>query len=117
MMLYFFKIYSSIIAASFHIVIGIALAFSAVLVPQLESPDSDIPCESKTLTSLVASCIVLMIPFGSIIAGFSMEKLGRINTIKLAAIPSILGWILISTSTNIYQVLAGRMLTGIACGK
>lgn len=85
--------------------------------PQLESPDSDIPCTSKTLTSLVASCIVLMIPFGSIIAGFSMESIGRINTIKLAAIPSIIGWILISTSTNIYQVLAGRMLTGIACGK
>ena len=85
--------------------------------PQLESADSDIPCSSKTITSLVASCIVLMIPFGSIIAGFSMESIGRINTIKLAAIPSIIGWILISTATNIYWVLAGRMLTGIACGK
>lgn len=102
-------------AASFHIVVGIALSFSAVLVPQLESEDSDIPNVSKTLTSLVASIIVLMVPIGSIIAGYMMDSVGRVNTIKVAAFPSILGLVLIATAPNVYFVLAGRVFTGIAC--
>lgn len=96
-------------------VVGIALSFSAVLVPQIEAEDSDIPHVSKTLTSLVASIIVLMVPVGSIIAGYLMDSAGRINTIKIAAVPSILGLLLIATAPNVYFILAGRILTGIAC--
>lgn len=119
-LLYFylqFQIFSSIIAASFHIVIGIALAFSAILVPQLESENSDIPDVTENLTSLVASIIVLVIPIGSIFAGILMECTGRLNTIMIAAFPSIVGWIMIAEATNIYWILGGRVLTGIACGK
>lgn len=94
--------------------VGIALSYSAVLVPQLESPDSDIPV-TKFLTSLVASIIVLMVPVGSIIAGFLMDSIGRINTIKVAAIPSLVGLVLIATAPNVYFILAGRIFTGIAC--
>lgn len=108
------QISSAILAASFHIVVGIALSYSAVLVPQLESIDSDIPV-TKTLTSLVASIIVLMVPVGSIIAGYLMDFIGRINTLKLAAIPSIVGLLLIAFAPNVYYILAGRVLTGIAC--
>lgn len=105
---------SAILAASFHIVVGIALSYSAILVPQIESPDSDIPHVSKFLTSLVASIIVLMVPVGSIIAGYMMDSFGRINTIKAAAIPSILGTVLIATATNVYLLLAGRIFVGIS---
>lgn len=85
-----------------------------MLVPQLESPDSDIPV-TKLETSLVASIIVLMVPIGSIIAGYLMDLIGRVNTIKVAAIPSIFGLILIATAPNVYFILAGRIFTGIAC--
>jgi facilitated trehalose transporter len=114
-MSFFLQIYAAIIAASFHIIIGIALAYSAVLVPHLESPDSDIPQSTKTLTSLVASIIVLVIPVGSIFAGVLMEWIGRLNTIIVAAIPSICGWSMIALAPNIYWILGGRVLTGIAC--
>jgi facilitated trehalose transporter len=109
-----FQITSSVFAASFHIVVGIALSFSAVLVPQLEDPKSDIPV-TKKLTSIVASIIVLMVPLGSLIAGYTMDKFGRVNTIKLAAIPSIIGLMLIATAPNIYFIIAGRIFTGISC--
>lgn len=82
--------------------------------PQLERDDSDIPV-TKSLTSLVASIIVLMVPLGSLIAGYLMDAIGRINTIKVAAIPSILGLVLIATAPNVYFILAGRIFTGIAC--
>lgn len=110
----FSQIISSIIAASFHIVVGIALSFSAVTVPQLESPDSDIKV-TKTETSFVASIIVLMVPIGSIIAGFMMDKIGRINTLKIAALPSLFGLILIATAPNVYWIIAGRIFVGISC--
>lgn len=42
-----------------------------------------------------------------------MEWIGRLNAIKLAAIPCCVGWILIATASNIYMLLAGRVLTGL----
>lgn len=63
----------------------------------------------------MASIIVLMVPIGSIISGYMMDVIGRINTIKVAAFPSILGLVLIATAPNVYFILAGRMLVGISC--
>lgn len=53
------------------------------------------------------------VPVGCMIAGILMEWLGRLNTIKLAAIPCCVGWILMATATNVYMLLAGRILTGL----
>lgn len=44
-----------------------------------------------------------------------MDIIGRVNTIKVAAIPSVLGLVLIATAPNVYFILAGRIFTGIAC--
>jgi facilitated trehalose transporter len=109
------QIISSVLAASFHIFVGISLSYSAVLVPQLEDPESGFPEVTKSLTSLVASIIVLMVPIGSIIGGYLMDSIGRINTLKVAALPSVLGLVLIAMAPNIYFILAGRIFTGIAC--
>lgn len=110
-----FQIISAILAASVHIVVGIALSYSAVLVPQLEDVNSDIPNVPKSHTSLVASIIVLMVPVGAIIGGYLMDSIGRINTLKAAAIPSVIGLVIIASAPNVYYILAGRVLTGIAC--
>lgn len=109
------QINCAIAAASFHIYVGIALSYSAVLVPQIESPESDIPQASKTLTSLCASIVVLMVPVGSLIAGYLMDVIGRVNTIKIAGFPAVLGFILVATAPDIYFILAGRIFMGIAC--
>ena len=98
-----------------HITVGIALSYSAVLIPQLESPNSDIPQASKDLTSLAASIITLMVPIGAIISGYMMDSIGRINTLKFAAFPSVLGLVLIALAPNIYFILFGRVFVGIAC--
>lgn len=98
-----------------HITVGIALSYSAVLVPQLESPDSDIPHVSKDLTSLAASIITLMVPIGGIISGYMMDGIGRINTLKFAVFPSVLGLSLIALAPDIYFILLGRVFVGIAC--
>ena len=102
-------------AASLHITVGIALSFSAILIPQLESPDSDIPHASKDLTSLAASILALMTPIGSTLSGYMMDSIGRINTLKFSVVPSVIGLILIALAPNIYIILMGRIVVSIAC--
>lgn len=108
----FVQAFVAVVAASFHIVIGISLAFSAILIPQVESEDSDLKI-TPGQSSWVASVIVLSVPVGCLFAGFLMEYIGRLNTIKLAAIPCCIGWIAMATATNIFGLLAGRILTGL----
>ncbi|KFB53723.1 AGAP009745-PA-like protein [Anopheles sinensis] len=108
------QILSAIVAASFHIVIGISLAYSAILIPQLEMPGSDIQI-TKGQSSWIASIIVIMVPIGSLVAGVMMEFLGRLNTIKLAAVPCVAGWVSIALAENFTWIMVGRVLTGFAC--
>lgn len=108
----FHQAFSAVTAASFHIVIGISLAFSAILIPQVEKADSDLQL-SKSQTSWIASVIVLAVPPGCLFAGVLMEWIGRLNTIKCAAIPCVIGWTLIAIATNMYTLLIGRILTGL----
>ncbi|PSN48618.1 Facilitated trehalose transporter Tret1, partial [Blattella germanica] len=109
------QIFAAIAVASFHVVVGFSLAFSAILIPQLEAPDSDLKIEPYEAPWLV-SVLVLVVPIGALLAGFVMEYVGRLNTIKLAAIPCLLGWFLIATGTSFGAVFCGRFLTGVAAG-
>lgn len=108
------QILSAVSAASFHIVIGISLAFSAILVPQVEDPNSDLKL-SLAESSWCASVIVIAVPVGCIFAGLLMEYMGRLNTIKIAVIPCVIGWVLIAKADSFLMLLIGRILTGLAC--
>lgn len=98
-------------AASFHFPVGIVVSFSAILIPQLEAEDSDIKVTTED-TSWIASLVVLVVPLGALMTGYLVDSIGRLNTIKLAAVPYILGWILIANATNLPMILIGRFLTG-----
>jgi len=45
-----------------------------------------------------------------------MEKLGRKRTLQIQCIPSLMGWVLLSLSTSVYTLYAGRLLTGFGGG-
>lgn len=60
--------------------------------------------------------IVLIVPVGAMMGGFIMDSIGRLNTIKLAAIPGAIGWSLIAMANNVPMLIAGRLLTGLASG-
>lgn len=53
-------------------------------------------------------------PIGAVLGGFLMETVGRLRTLQIGAIPSVIGWILIAVSINIPMLLFGRLLTGLA---
>lgn len=92
--------------------IGISLAFSAILEPKAEKDANDLELTADQ-KSWVASIIVLSVPVGCLFSAVIMEYLGRLTAIKLAAIPCVIGWIVIATATNFYALLGGRILTGL----
>ncbi|OAD54262.1 Facilitated trehalose transporter Tret1 [Eufriesea mexicana] len=107
------EIASCIIAASFHISVGLAMAYSAILIPHLEAEDAELHATQEQ-TSWIASVVVVCTPLGAVLGGFLMETVGRLRTLQFGSIPFIASWILIAVSTNIPMVLAGRLLAGLA---
>ncbi|XP_056647703.1 facilitated trehalose transporter Tret1-like isoform X1 [Diorhabda sublineata] len=107
------QILAAIAAASFHTGNGMSMAYSAVLISQLEQPDSDFKA-TNTENAFMASIIILVAPVASVMSGFLMDKLGRLNTIKLAVIPGVIGWTIVALAQNIQVVIAGRILIGTA---
>ncbi|CAK9798832.1 Facilitated trehalose transporter Tret1 [Anthophora plagiata] len=107
------EIASCIISATFHISVGIAMAYSAILIPHLEAKDAEVYA-TKEQTSWIASVVVICAPLGSVLGGFLMETLGRLRTLQISSIPFTTGWILIALSTNIPMLLVGRLFCGLA---
>lgn len=107
------EIAACIIAASFHIAVGLSMAYSATLIPHLEADDTEVPV-TKEETSWIASIVVVCAPLGAVLGGFLMESVGRLKTLQFGSIPCIAGWILIAISTNVPTLLTGRLLAGMA---
>ncbi|KAB0791101.1 hypothetical protein PPYR_02901 [Photinus pyralis] len=103
------------IAATFHIVVGMSLAYSAILLPQLEESQNVTGSiqVTKTEGSWIASVLVIFTPAGALVAGVIMDAIGRLNMLKLASIPCVLGNVLIAMATNVPMILSGRILLGI----
>lgn len=45
-----------------------------------------------------------------------MEAYGRLNCIKIAALPGFAGWTLIANANSFELLIIGRLLTGLAAG-
>ncbi|EFA04827.1 facilitated trehalose transporter Tret1-2 homolog isoform X2 [Tribolium castaneum] len=101
------------IGALFHVVVGISFAYSAILLPQLNAEDSDLKI-TKDQGSWIASVVTITIPVSGITCGFLMDSIGRLNTVKLAMIPAVVGWIIIATSKSVLMMIIGRIITGFA---
>ncbi|EFN62868.1 Sugar transporter ERD6-like 6 [Camponotus floridanus] len=89
------------------------MAYSATLIPHLEKKDAELPA-TKEQTSWITSLVVICAPLGALLGGFLMEIFGRLRTLQIGAIPSVIGWILIACSNNVPMLLIGRLLGGLS---
>ncbi|KAF7275488.1 hypothetical protein GWI33_011670 [Rhynchophorus ferrugineus] len=55
-------------------------------------------------------------PFGSLLSGVLMDRIGRKLVLQLASVPLVLGWVLISISENHAILLLGRVIAGLSSG-
>ncbi|XP_073992471.1 trehalose transporter 1-like protein isoform X2 [Rhodnius prolixus] len=89
--------------------------FSAVLIPQLQLPNSFIRVDSQD-ASWIASLGVISTPGGALVSGFMAETLGRKTTVQITALPFLLGCLLMALSSNKLWLYIGRFITGFAIG-
>ncbi|XP_031846132.2 facilitated trehalose transporter Tret1-2 homolog [Nomia melanderi] len=110
-------------------VAGLSSGYSAVLLPQLNSPtsrhnrtstnftsDSDITVSSIDEESWIASSTILLMTPGCWLSGFLMEKLGRKRSTSVLFPVSLIGWLTIGLSNNIACLLIGRLISGLSAG-
>ncbi|KAJ3618249.1 hypothetical protein MTP99_006269 [Tenebrio molitor] len=107
------QILATTISAAYQIGLGMSLAFSAIFIPQIQESRDDITL-TKTELSWFASVLVLATPIGALLSAVLMEKWGRINALKVSALPGVVGWVLLATAVNFPMLLVGRILLGIA---
>lgn len=95
--------------------VGLAMGFSAILIPQLQEPDSSI---NATLEqgSWIASLFVIGDLLGCVIGGPLADKFGRRAAICLDCIPLIGGWFLIWFATSLHHLYIARAITGVGIG-
>jgi len=98
---------------------GLALGFSAILLPQLipreRTNDLYQPFTANSEEgSWIASIFGLGAVIGGLMSAYVGNKLGRRNSLMILAIPDIMGWILVAASQNLEMMLVGRFLAGFS---
>ncbi|XP_052251802.1 solute carrier family 2, facilitated glucose transporter member 8-like isoform X2 [Dreissena polymorpha] len=106
--LFFATICALLGALSFGFVIG----YSSPAIPQLEKASLLVGEQKGWFGSLMTVGAL----FGGPLGGWSLEKFGRRMTMKVTALPFLLGWILIATAKGSTGLFLGRFLCGFGSG-
>ncbi|XP_050091433.1 facilitated trehalose transporter Tret1-like [Anopheles aquasalis] len=94
---------------------GMTNGFSAILLPQLQQPDSRLTITEEQ-SSWIASMAPLPMAAGCIIGGLLMERFGRKSAHLLLNVSFAIGWCALSMAQSYPQILIGRFITGFSCG-
>ncbi|EDS35465.1 sugar transporter [Culex quinquefasciatus] len=94
---------------------GMTNGFSAILLPQLQRPESSIQITSDQ-SSWIASMAPLPMAAGCLLGGFLMEKFGRKVTHLVLNVSFAVGFCVLSMASSYDMILAGRFITGFSCG-
>ncbi|CAO1413645.1 unnamed protein product [Diamesa serratosioi] len=93
---------------------GINMAFSSVLITQLNNNNDIVMSESSA--SNIAALMTICVPVGSLCSGYIMDLIGRKRAAFYICFPFILSWILISCAQNLYMLYISRVISGITVG-
>ncbi|XP_051174507.1 facilitated trehalose transporter Tret1-like isoform X2 [Leptopilina boulardi] len=93
---------------------SMGFGYSTVALPPLQSPNSEFKINDNQ-ASWIASAAAISIPFGCFITSFVMRR-GRKTSLLIISTVSLIGWLTIYLSTNVEQIIIGRILSGISTG-
>jgi len=94
---------------------GLSMGFSAILIPQLQRPGSDIPITLEQ-GSWIASLFVIGDLLGCTIGGPLAERFGRRIAVLLDCLPLAIGWILTWQAVTLEHLYIARAITGVGIG-
>lgn len=94
--------------------VGVNMAFSSILIPQLAEAESDIKIDLDS-SSNIASIVTISVALGALVCGYLMDRFGRMRLSKMICVPFAVAWLLIALSRNLYMIYTARVLSGF-CG-
>ncbi|XP_014475295.1 PREDICTED: facilitated trehalose transporter Tret1-2 homolog [Dinoponera quadriceps] len=97
-------------------VVGPAMGFgySAVALGPLTSPTSDVQLDAAQ-ANWVATASALGTPVGCLLSSVTMRR-GRRVSLLVTSLLSMAGWVTIYLANNYEQIVAGRVISGVATG-
>ncbi|KAK3927846.1 Facilitated trehalose transporter Tret1 [Frankliniella fusca] len=107
------QIAACVAANSFYLPDGAVLGYSAILIPQLELPKSEITV-TRLQTAWLTSLMMLVVPVGEAVAVLLMERWGRVRALQLALVPFCIGSIVIALADSFSLILVGKVLVGVS---
>ncbi|KDR23749.1 facilitated trehalose transporter Tret1-2 homolog [Zootermopsis nevadensis] len=93
--------------------VGMSLGHTSGLLPQLNSVNSSVYVDEDT-GSWIASLNVAAGPFGSILAGITMDQWGRRKITIVANSMLFVGWLLVSVAYNVPALMVAKTIEGFA---
>ncbi|KAM3967567.1 facilitated trehalose transporter Tret1 [Aphomia sociella] len=94
---------------------GTTVGWTSPTLPILLAADSPIQT-SPDQSSWIASLMILCSAASPIPAAYLADKIGRKKTLLLAAVPYIIGWILVMLAGNVPTIYASRLISGLGYG-
>lgn len=97
---------------------GLSTSWTSSAIPFLESTESPLACGPITVedASLIGSILTIGGLVGTLMFGYALNEIGRKKSLLLAAVPQILGWILMYFAESSTLLILFRFLSGVAAG-
>lgn len=95
---------------------GFVLGFSSPAISDLKNSEDPHLRLDKEMASWFGSIVTLGAAAGGILGGWMVDRIGRKLSLMLCALPFVLGFTLIISAQNVWMLLGGRVLCGLASG-
>ncbi|XP_031346326.1 facilitated trehalose transporter Tret1-like [Photinus pyralis] len=113
-------IFAALVTASFNFLLGIGVLHTAILLPYF-TPNNNVTREKSFVLSdrertWLLSAPALVLPISAALSGITMDNFGRLNALRLAAVPYAVSWIITATSQSFAALLVGKCLSSSSYG-
>uniref|UniRef100_A0A2K6F6Q4 Solute carrier family 2 member 8 n=1 Tax=Propithecus coquereli TaxID=379532 RepID=A0A2K6F6Q4_PROCO len=95
---------------------GFALGYSSPAIPSLQRAAPPAPRLDDSAASWFGAIVTLGAAAGGVLGGWLVDCAGRKLSLLLCTVPFVAGFAVITAAQNVWMLLGGRLLTGLACG-
>ncbi|XP_074187158.1 solute carrier family 2, facilitated glucose transporter member 8 isoform X2 [Rhinolophus sinicus] len=95
---------------------GFALGYSSPAIPSLRRAAPPAPRLDNNAASWFGAIVTLGAAAGGVLGGWLVDRAGRKLSLLLCTVPFVTGFAVITAAQEMWMLLGGRLLTGLACG-
>ncbi|XP_017499831.3 solute carrier family 2, facilitated glucose transporter member 8 isoform X1 [Manis javanica] len=95
---------------------GFALGYSSPAIPSLRRDAPLAPRLDEDAASWFGAIVTLGAASGGVLGGWLVDRAGRKLSLLLCTVPFVVGFAVITAARDLWMLLGGRLLTGLACG-